>query len=1267
MDKFAKSIPLDLNGNHSKITPKNVTIVTSITPQPDGSNNHNKQQLITALPSPIRKKRHRGYTFHHNNFQNMNNQYAYDPDHAQGHNVDDHQIDQSQNVPRSRSRPTIRSTPLASSNNRQRPSHSQSIQGRDRNTGARRFRNSQKNDQPNNDSNRISNQYGIVTRSRGYSEQTYSSRKATTRTPSPGPKSGNINMGMRGSINNNKLKISLAAPSAQQSPLSGPVSPATVVVNDRMDVNRELSADTTMESTSQTPNEPTPPIQDSKSIKKPNSKESMLSIDRISNKMGRERDRDKPPEIMISGQIQSSPRITIEKSEDTIDLPPPKGVLSPENSAKSDNTVNTLTTNRNRNVSGHHPSSSMFTHAPLTCWSDSNRKKTQETSAGGSADKDNDLSSLAIKVSSPRHTTSASANLSSSSMHQNKMPKFGFRSNKPQHQKQGSEQLREWLGQFGKGSRKSKEKNKQMIDNFLTKSSTNEDVDITELDILQEDIDEKGDGDDDIINGRDNNNLSTVNHDGIDSSMEILSDTPSVTENNANPIHTATDSIDLPKLLDNNTTTATVHSPPADVIENLVTHRMISSPEEKLAEVENNDDEKCEIIPVESKVPSKLREKSPVSPTEMLSDIATPIPKEAAVSPSGNFDAVDMSKITTPNSVHTQTPKSLKSTEHTPTPKKSSIASQKQGNGDDKNLPTTSLTESTLRKHNKRRASREQLQFTPPSSRRPLTSSQSNNIGTSLSSSASSNNIHFGQNASFMGMNMNIDSGIKKFGGRFHHHQTTLSEPMLPKFALMMVDHLSSEDEKSGSSDGEDRQSLGMENHLEVDDHTMDITDDDPQLISAKSRASNDLADAPDSIMDIPLVTPQKSTNSNASTKSTKLFSPTFTADSISRRSSVQLTSGVWDYITPKDGMGVDAINEQLMNLSNSNGNNTDIADKTDNMSTTVNYNGSTTTTYSPYQASNNAVVGPLSYQPATPKQHYMRRMTGPGNTSSTPTYSSYKTKHEYLRDMSYFTTLHRAQEQFKKSKRDKKKTAKDNNKETNHNLKQKPIDPDEDDAKHISFRSKEIVLGTAASDVNEPLEQDRENGIGIVMDDTNNEELEEKADSPSQKKPLHRNNSSLTSLDIITEAYDFKKDAFVITPHPDPDPEHDSDSSNEADEEDKKAEDKPMEISDDKDEEEDLDVADDTKLPLMNNKTDDTDQDQLELQNKDSGRPSLSSAINENSNHLTRHRTQLSCDTRAAIQGGIEPYQPPQKKEEENVVVVDYPSHNHIAQSAMV
>ena len=87
-----------------------------------------------------------------------------------------------------------------------------------------------------------------------------------------------------------------------------------------------------------------------------------------------------------------------------------------------------------------------------------------------------------------------------------------------------------------------------------------------------------------------------------------------------------------------------------------------------------------------------------------------------------------------------------------------------------------------------------------------------------------------------------------------------------------------------------------------------------------------------------------------------------------------------------------------------------------------------------------------------------------------------------------------------------------------------------------------------------------------------------------------------------------------------------------------------------------------------MNIKTDDTDQLDLDDNKEDTSRPSLSSAINENSNHLTRqHRTQLSCDTRAAVQGGIEPYQPPQQKQEDDVVVVDYPSQLHVTQSAMV
>merc|ERR1711933_400084 len=88
---------------------------------------------------------------------------------------------------------------------------------------------------------------------------------------------------------------------------------------------------------------------------------------------------------------------------------------------------------------------------------------------------------------------------------------------------------------------------------------------------------------------------------------------------------------------------------------------------------------------------------------------------------------------------------------------------------------------------------------------------------------------------------------------------------MLPKFSLMMID--SSDDEKSGSSDGEDGHSLGMDNHMDLQDidHTNDITDDDPQLIEKQQIVKS------------------------------KLFSPTFPADSISRRSSVNLTSGLWD------------------------------------------------------------------------------------------------------------------------------------------------------------------------------------------------------------------------------------------------------------------------------------------------------------------------------------------------------------------------------------
>merc|ERR1712130_165628 len=101
-----------------------------------------------------------------------------------------------------------------------------------------------------------------------------------------------------------------------------------------------------------------------------------------------------------------------------------------------------------------------------------------------------------------------------------------------------------------------------------------------------------------------------------------------------------------------------------------------------------------------------------------------------------------------------------------------------------------------------------------------------------------------------------------------------------------------------------------------------------------------------------------------------KKANPTFSADSISRRSSINLTSGAWDYITPKT-------EQQDLSM--------------DNLSNT------------------------MCYDPYSPSPHIIRR----NNTSSksTPTYSSYKTRHEYLRDMNYFNTLHRAQ-QFKKLKK---------------------------------------------------------------------------------------------------------------------------------------------------------------------------------------------------------------------------------------------------------
>lgn len=89
-----------------------------------------------------------------------------------------------------------------------------------------------------------------------------------------------------------------------------------------------------------------------------------------------------PPEIAISGVS-------------TI-LAPKRATLSRENSAKSDNTMTTLSTVATTNKPRHHPSSSMNTHAPLNCWADSRYSKL--TSSGGSKDRDSDLSSLAIKV-----------------------------------------------------------------------------------------------------------------------------------------------------------------------------------------------------------------------------------------------------------------------------------------------------------------------------------------------------------------------------------------------------------------------------------------------------------------------------------------------------------------------------------------------------------------------------------------------------------------------------------------------------------------------------------------------------------------------------------------------------------------------------------------------------------------------------------------------------------------------------------------------------
>ena len=191
------------------------------------------------------------------------------------------------------------------------------------------------------------------------------------------------------------------------------------------------------------------------------------------------------------------------------------------------------------------------------------------------------------------------------------------------------------------------------------------------------------------------------------------------------------------------------------------------------------------------------------------------------------------------------------------------------------------LTERSLRKHNKRRGSREEvhLQWAAKHALN-LKVSQSNLIPT-------------------RSVQQRAESVMKRL---HHHQQRTLSEPMLPKFALMMMD--SSEDEKSGSSDGEDgHSSLGMDIHLNDTDHTHEIAEDDPQLKMSLS------------------------TGSNAKT----VHSPTFTAVtadsgwSMSRRSSMT-----------------------AVELGSCNG-------------------------------------------------------TSPG-------YSTYKTRHEYVRDMNYFTTLHRAQ-----------------------------------------------------------------------------------------------------------------------------------------------------------------------------------------------------------------------------------------------------------------
>eukprot|EP01084_Bolivina_argentea_P152124 265417_1 len=210
-------------------------------------------------------------------------------------------------------------------------------------------------------------------RARGNSFQSYNSyvsHMATKRTPEPpnNIKSNSANASRNNSLINNKLSISSTTNKLSQSPLSCPVSPAisheTMVINNEDKQNEDSISNDIIHSINSTPK------MESETCKKQN-------------------------EIMV-------------KIEEISELPKiPNTILSPEHSQQSDQTMNTQRS-RVISVSGHHPSASMYTHAPLNHWNDSNGKN-KLTSVGGSADKNKDLSSLAIKISSPRHTRPKSA------------------------------------------------------------------------------------------------------------------------------------------------------------------------------------------------------------------------------------------------------------------------------------------------------------------------------------------------------------------------------------------------------------------------------------------------------------------------------------------------------------------------------------------------------------------------------------------------------------------------------------------------------------------------------------------------------------------------------------------------------------------------------------------------------------------------------------------------------------------------------------------